>query len=106
MPIVADNLSTHKTKLASDYIDSVPGRLVIPYIPTHSSWLNLVERWFADITNKWIRPESWESVQQLKHAIKAYIKTWNKSGRKFIGTKGADELLAKSNKATSISSNV
>jgi transposase len=104
--IVADNLSTHKTKLVCEYMDSIPGRFVIHYIPTHSSWLNLVERWFAEITNKRIRRESWESVLQLKQAIKAYIKTWNKSGKKFMWTKEADDILAKINKAKSISSNV
>ena len=104
--IVADNLSTHKTKLVCEYFDSVPGRFVVHYIPTHSSWLNLVERWFAEITNKRIRRGSWESVSQLKQAIKEYIKTWNKSGKKFVWTKDADDILVKINKAKSISSNV
>src|SRR5215510_804791 len=47
--IVTDNLSAHKTKAVKDYFDSVPGRFVQHFIPTHSSWLNLVERWFAEI---------------------------------------------------------
>jgi transposase len=88
--IVADNVSSHKTKEVQAYFDSKPGRFVIHYIPTHSSWLNLVERWFAEITNKRIRRESWESVTQLTRAIKDYIKTWNKSGRHFVWTKTSD----------------
>jgi transposase len=104
--IVADNLSTHKTKLVCGYLDSVPGRFVVHYIPTHSSRLNLVERWFAEITNKRIRRGSWESVSQLKQAIKEYIKTWDKSGKKLVWTKDADDILAKIDKAKSISSNV
>jgi transposase len=85
--IVADNYSAHKTKDVEAYIASVPGRFVTHFIPTHSSWLNLVERWFAEITNKRIRRESWESVDRLVKAIKSYIKTWNKSGRAFKWTK-------------------
>jgi transposase len=99
--IVADNVSTHKTKEVQAYVESKPGRFVIHYIPTHSSWLNLVERWFAEITNKRIRRESWESVAQLTRAIKDYIKTWNKTGRSFVWTKTSDEILMKIRKATS-----
>jgi transposase len=106
--IIVDNLSVHKSKEVKAYLETVPGRFEIHYIPTHSSWLNLVERWFAEITNKRIRRESWESVPQLTKAIKGYIKTWNKSGRKFVWTKKSDEILIKIRKAKSIntSSNV
>jgi transposase len=99
--IVADNLSAHKTKAVNDYIESIPGRFVLHFIPTHSSWLNLVERWFAEITNKRIRRGSFESVPELIKAIKDYIKTWNKSGRSFSWTKKPDEILVKINKAKS-----
>jgi transposase len=100
--IVADNLSTHKTKEVYEYLETRPGRFVLHFIPTHSSWLNLVERWFAEITNKRIRRESWESVNQLIKAIKDYIKTWNKSGRAFRWTKEPEPILAKIKKAKSI----
>jgi transposase len=99
--IVADNLSAHKTDEVNDYIKSVPGRFVLHFIPTHSSWLNLVERWFAEITNKQIRRGSYESVGQLTKAIKDFIKNWNKSGRSFTWTKKPDVILAKINKAKS-----
>ena len=99
--IVADNLSAHKTKAVNDYLESEPGRFVIHFIPTHSSWLNLVERWFAEITNKQIRRGSYESVMQLRKAIKTFIKNWNKSGRSFKWTKEPDEILAKIKKAKS-----
>jgi transposase len=99
--IVADNVSSHKTKDVRAYLDSKPGRFVPHYMPTQSSWLNLVERWFAEITNKRIRRESWESVNQLVKAIRDYIKTWNKSGRHFMWTKTSDEILMKTRKATS-----
>jgi transposase len=100
--IVADNLSTHKTKEVYEYLESAAGRFVLHFIPTHSSWLNLIERWFAEITNKRIRRESWESVNQLIKAIKDYIKTWNKSGRTFRWTKKPEEILTKIKKAASI----
>jgi transposase len=99
--IVADNVSPHKTKDVQAYLDSKPGRFVIHYIPAHSSWLNMVERWFAEITNKRIQRESWESTAQLTKAVKDYIKTWNKSGRHFMWTKTSDEILIKIHKAIS-----
>ena len=52
--IVTDNLSAHKTKEVYDYLNTRPKRFMLHFIPTHSSWLNLVERWFAEITNKQI----------------------------------------------------
>ncbi len=99
--IITDNLSAHKTPAVYEYLETVPGRFVLHFIPTHSSWLNLVERWFAEITNKRIRRGSFESVPQLIRAIKDYIKTWNKSGRSFTWTKTPEEILAKINKAKS-----
>jgi transposase len=94
-----DNLSAHKTKEVYEYLDSAAGRFVMHFIPTHSSWLNLVERWFSEITNKQIRRGSYEPVTQLTKAIKDFIKTWNKSGRAFKWTKTPDEIIAKIKKA-------
>jgi len=99
--IVADNLSTHKTKAVHEYLDSIRGRFVLHFIPTHSSWLNMVERWFAEITNKQIRRGSYRTVEQLTKAIKDFIKSWNKSGRVFRWIKTPDDIFAKIRKATS-----
>jgi len=99
--IVADNLSAHKTKSVYEYLDSIPGRFKLHFIPTHSSWLNLVERWFAEISNKQIRRGSYNSITQLTKAIKDFIKNWNKSKRTFKWTKEPDVVLAKIKKATS-----
>ncbi len=66
--IVADNVSNHKTQEAQKYLSSRADRFVIHYTPTHGSWLNLIERWFAELTNKRIRRESWEAKQQLEKA--------------------------------------
>jgi transposase len=81
--IATDNLSAHKTKEVYKFLKDNPARFVLHFIPTHSSWLNLVERWFVEITNKRIRRGSFESVARLTKAIKDYIKTWNKSGMPF-----------------------
>ena len=99
--IVVDNLSAHKTKSVYEYLDSLPGRFKLHFIPTHSSWLNFVERWFAEITNKQIRRGSYNSITQLTKAIKDFIKNWNKSKRTFKWTKEPDVILAKIKKATS-----
>lgn len=100
--IIADNYSAHKTKEVRGYLASKPGRFVEHFIPTHSSWLNLVERWFGEITNKRIRRESWDGLAQLERAINDFIKHWNKSGRKFTWVKTADEIKAKIEKAKNI----
>jgi len=100
--IIADNLAVHKTKAVHDYVESVPNRFVLHFTPTHSSWLNLVERWFAEITNKRIRRGSFDSVQQLTQAIKDYIENWNRSGRSFKWTKKPEDIIAKIIKAKSL----
>jgi transposase len=68
--IIVDNYATHKTKAVQEYFESRPGRFTSHFIPAHSSWLNVVERWFGKITNKRIRRESWRSVKELVGAIK------------------------------------
>lgn len=90
--IVVDNYSTHKTKEVRDYLATKPGRFVEHFIPTHSSWLNLVERWFSEITTKRIRRDSWDGVAQLEKAISDFIKHWNKSGKKFTWVRTAKKI--------------
>ena len=90
--IIADNYSSHKTPEVREYLESKNGRFVEHFIPTHSSWLNLVERWFGEITTKRIRRGSWSGVDELEKAITDYIKHWNKSGRRFRWTKSADYI--------------
>jgi len=99
--IVTDNVSSHKTKAVIEFFESKPGRFVQHFIPTYSSWLNLVERWFAEITNKRIRRGSFESVEELTRAIKDYIKNWNKSKACFVWTKKPNTIFKKIHKAKS-----
>jgi transposase len=97
--IVADNYSAHKTNDVKEYLLSKKGRFVEHFIPTHSSWLNLIERWFGEITTKRIRRESWNGVAQLEKSITEFVKTWNESGRHFTWVKTADQIKSSINKA-------
>jgi len=90
--IIADNYSSHKAPMVKEYLKSKMGRFAEHFIPTYSSWLNMVERWFAEITNKRIRRDSWSSLKELEKAITEYIISWNKSGRRFYWTKTFDEI--------------
>ena len=97
--VIIDNYATHKTKEVLEYVENSEGRIVLHFIPTHSSWLNLVERWFAEITSKRIRRESWESVQELEKGIMDFIRNWNETGKKYVWIKTATQIRASINKA-------
>jgi transposase len=90
--IIADNNSSHKAPAVKEYLAKESDRFVAHFIPTYSSWLNMIERWFAEITNKRIRRESWSSLKELEEAIIDYIISWNESGRKFCWTKTFKEI--------------
>ena len=63
------------------------------FTPTYSSWLNLVERWFAELTSKWLRRGTYRSVGELTASIQSWIDTWNQHPRPFVWTKTADQIL-------------
>jgi transposase len=90
--LVLDNSSTHKTPAIQRWLTAHP-RFVLHFTPTSSSWLNLVERWFAELTNKLLRRGAHRSVRQLNADIRAWIKTWNDDPRPFVWTKTADQIL-------------
>jgi transposase len=98
--IIVDNVSSHKTKKVKEYLGSRKGRFTVHFTPTHASWLNLIERWFAEITNKRIRRGSWASVKDLERAILEYIRNWNDLGKTFVWTKSAGQILQSIKKAT------
>jgi transposase len=102
--IIADNYKTHNSKLLREYIGKHPERFVLHFTPTHSAWLNLVERFFREITTERIRRESWKSVDELMKAIKSYIENWNKSGRKFQWSKPSDVIIQKIQKRKALNS--
>lgn len=91
--VVLDNASTHKTPAVKRWLTTHP-RFVLHFTPTSSSWLNLVERWFAELTNKKLRRGTHTSVRQLNNDIRAWIATWNDNPRPYVWTKTADQILA------------
>jgi transposase len=91
--LVLDNASTHKTPSVKRWLTAHP-RFVVHFTPTSSSWLNLVERWFAELTTKKLRRGTHTSVRQLKNDIRAWIDTWNNNPRPYVWTKTADQILA------------
>ena len=90
--VMADNVSSHKTKEVGEYLETKSERFSVHYTPTHSSWLNLVERWFAEVATKRVRRGSWSSVKELEGALLEYIKHWNEQGRRFVWTKDAEAI--------------
>jgi transposase len=91
--VVLDNASTHKTPAVKRWLTNHP-RFVLHFTPTSSSWLNLVERWFAELTTKKLRRGTHTSVRQLNNDIRAWIDTWNDDPRPYVWTKTADQILA------------
>jgi transposase len=90
--LVIDNASTHKTPALQRWLLAHP-RFHVHFTPTYSSWLNLVERWFAELTTKWLRRGSHCSVQELERSIRQWVATWNENPRPFVWHKTADEIL-------------
>ncbi|MFD5973987.1 IS630 family transposase [Streptomyces bacillaris] len=90
--LVLDNYATHKTPAIKTWLLAHP-RFHLHFTPTGSSWLNLVERWFAELTNKRIRRGVHKTVQALEKDIRAWIAAWNTDPRPYIWTKTADEIL-------------
>ena len=90
--LVLDNASTHKTPVIKRWLLAHP-RFVLHFTPTSSSWLNLVERWFAELTTKKLRRGAHTSVRELNRDIRAWIKTWNDDPRPYIWIKTADQIL-------------
>jgi transposase len=96
--LIMDNYSTHKTPEVQAWLDKHP-RFKLHFIPTSSSWLNLVERFFAEITGKRIRRGAFRSVAELEAAIDAYLLHHNATAKPYVWTKTADEILAKERRA-------
>lgn len=90
--LILDNYGTHKTDDIQRWQLRHP-RFYFHFTPTSASWLNLVERWFAELTNKWLRRSAHRTVAELKAAIEEWLAMWNKNPRPFIWTKSADQIL-------------
>jgi transposase len=90
--VVLDNASTHKTPAIKRWLLAHP-RFVLHFTPTSSSWLNLVERWFGELTTKKLQRGTHRSVRALNTDIRDWIKTWNDNPRPYVWTKTADQIL-------------
>jgi transposase len=91
--VILDNYGTHKTALIRNWFAKRP-RFHVHFTPTYASWLNLVERYFAEITMKRIRRGSFTSVVSLEKAVRDYLAHTNASPKPFRWHKTADEILA------------
>jgi transposase len=91
--VIMDNYGTHKTVMIRKWFAKRP-RFHVHFTPTYASWINLVERWFAAITNQRIRRGVFRSVQELETAIRDYIEAHNQNPKSFVWTKTADQILA------------
>jgi transposase len=92
--LIVDNYGTHKHENVRAWLEKNP-RFTLHFIPTSSSWLNLVERWFREITDKRIRRGSFKSVADLIAAIEEYIEVHNDNPKPYKWTKTADEIIEK-----------
>jgi transposase len=92
--LIVDNYGTHKHPRVKNWVDRHP-RFQLHFIPTASSWLNMVERWFRDLTDKRIRRGSFCNVRELRAAIEDYVHHHNLKPRVFTWTASAESILAK-----------
>ena len=98
MHLIVDNYATHKHPKVQKWVRKHP-RFHLHFTPTSSSWLNLVERWFREITTKRIRRGTFKSVDVLVTAINDYIADHNKNPNAFVWTATAEKILAKVGRA-------
>jgi transposase len=90
--LVLDNASSHKTPKVKRWLAQHP-RFVLHFTPTSSSWINLVERWFSELTTKLLRRGAHRSVRALNADIRRWIDTWNQDPRPYVWTKTAEQIL-------------
>src|ERR1017187_10387544 len=99
--LIVDNYSTHKHPKVVNWLKRHPP-FHMHFIPTSSSWLNMIERWFREITDKRLRRDTFKSVPQLIAAIEAYIQHHNKNPKPFIWTAQVQDILEKVRRARAV----
>jgi transposase len=92
--LVMDNYGTHKHPRVQTWLQRHP-RFVPHFVPTSSSWLNLVERWFGELTRKRIRCGSFGSVEDLETAIEEFLTAWNEKPKPFVWTATVESIVEK-----------
>jgi transposase len=90
--LVPDNASSHKTPKVKRWLAQHP-RFVLHFTPTSSSWINLVERWFSELTTKLLRRGAHRSVRALNTDIRRWIDTWNEDPQPYVWVKTAEQIL-------------
>jgi transposase len=90
--LICDNYATHKTPEVKKWLLRHP-RVHVHFTPTSASWLNLVERWFAELTRRKLRRSAHRSVVELERDVRRWINEWNKDPKPLVWTKTADEIL-------------
>ena len=98
---IVDNYATHKKQEVRAWLEKHP-RFPFHFIPTSSSWLNLVERRFRDITDRRIHRGAFQSVAELERAIADYIRHNNQTPKPFVWTKSADRIIQKVNRGKAL----
>ncbi len=96
--LVMDNYGTHKEPHVQAWLKKHP-RFVCHFVPTSSSWLNLVERWFRELTDKAIRRGSFASVPELKQAIEEFMHAWNEQPKPFVWTATVEDIIKRIDRA-------
>ena len=94
LPLVMDNYGTHKHPRVQAWLKRNP-RFLSHFVPTSSSWLNLVERWFGELTSKRVRRGSFCRVEDLQKAITEFLAAWNENPKPFVGTATVESILQK-----------
>ena len=96
--LVLDNYGTHKHPKVQSWLQRHP-RFTLHFIPTSSSWLNQVERWFGELTQKAVRRGAFISVADLEQAIERFLQAWNEAPRPFVWTATVEKIMAKVERA-------
>ncbi|MBI5024381.1 MAG: IS630 family transposase [Candidatus Omnitrophica bacterium] len=99
--LIVDNYGTHKHPRVQSWLKRHP-RFHLHFIPTSSSWLNMIERWFGEITSKRIRRGSFKGVPDLITAIMQYIETHNQNPQVFVWSASVDKIMAKISKCKEV----
>ena len=92
--LILDNYGTHGHARVQRWLQRHP-RFVLHFIPTSSSWLNLIERWFAELSQKAVRRGVFHSVRDLQRTITAFLESWNTNPTPFVWTASVERILEK-----------
>ena len=92
--LVLDNYGTHKHPKVHSWLERHP-RFRLHFVPTSSSWLNQVERWFGELTQKAVRRGAFVNVPELQKAIEQFLRAWNESLRPFVWAATVEKIMAK-----------